>query len=200
MSVQLSESVALQGYDAVRNEDVNGLENMFTRYLLEELDRTGEMAFGNPVAGYLSTSLFRCAGEPVGFLSLDAGRFSVEVIYVLEQFRGRGLATLALAECNRHCPQTLALKTPLSPGGEALAARLGLDLADNTPAEAAKNQAVLRSIQKSIRTGCQHKAPRTGDPRKPCRRCYRTGLRRYASVVIRKHAQAERLLAGLFQT
>ncbi|WP_216586598.1 hypothetical protein [Streptomyces brasiliscabiei] len=196
MAIQLGEGAVLEGYDALKAADVSSLEGMFSSYLLEEFDRTGEMAFGNPVAGYLSTFLFRYEGEDAGFLSMDTSRYSVEVIYMKEEFRGRGLATLALTEFNRHCPQTLALKTPLSPGGEALAARLGLDLADNTPAEAAKNEIVLQSILQSIRTGCPHGAKKTGDPRKPCKRCYRRGLRRYASVVIGKHAQAERMLAG----
>ncbi|MBP5888735.1 MULTISPECIES: hypothetical protein [Streptomyces] len=196
MAIQLGEGAVLEGYDALKAADVSSLEGMFNSYLLEEFDRTGEMAFGNPVAGYLSTFLFRYEGEDAGFLSMDTSRYSVEVIYMKEEFRGRGLATLALTEFNRHCPQTLALKTPLSPGGEALAARLGLDLADNTPAEAAKNEIVLQSILQSIRTGCPHGAKKTGDPRKPCKRCYRKGLRRYASVVIGKHAQAKRMLAG----
>ncbi|MFF7644012.1 hypothetical protein [Streptomyces canus] len=196
MAVQLAEGIILEGYNALRTGDVASLESMFTSYLLDEFDRVGEMAFGNPVAGYLSTALLRCEGEDAGFLSFDTGRLAVEVIYVKDWFRGCGLATLALADLNRHCPQTLALKTPLSPGGEALAARLELDLADNTPAEAARNEEVLRTIKQRVEAGCPHKARKTGDPRRPCKRCYRQGLRRYANVAIGMHAKAARMLGG----
>ncbi|MEU0343802.1 hypothetical protein ABZ092_33815 [Streptomyces bobili] len=115
MAVQLAEGIILEGYNALRTGDVASLESMFTSYLLDEFDRVGEMAFGNPVAGYLSTALLRCEGEDAGFLSFDTGRLAVEVIYVKDWFRGCGLATLALADLNRHCPQTLALKTPCRP-------------------------------------------------------------------------------------
>jgi ribosomal protein S18 acetylase RimI-like enzyme len=62
-------------------------------------------------------------GENAGFLSLDPGNYAVEVIYVKPDFRHRGLASLALQETKRNCPVALSLKTPLSPGGEALADR-----------------------------------------------------------------------------
>ncbi|MGW0738159.1 hypothetical protein [Streptomyces sp. NPDC002851] len=55
MAIQLAEGISLEGYNPLKNEDVTSLEGMFTSYLLEEFERTGEKAFGNPVAGYLAT-------------------------------------------------------------------------------------------------------------------------------------------------
>ncbi|MFE9949272.1 hypothetical protein ACFYRJ_17275 [Streptomyces sp. NPDC005531] len=189
MTVQIAEGVTLEGYSAAKASDVETLKSMYTAYLLEEFQRIGEMAFGNPVGDYLVTSFIRSGGNDAGFVSLDADHYSVEVVYVRPESRGQGLARLVLEEMNRHCPQTLALKTPLSPGGEALAAGLGLDRADNLPHEAARNEEALRIILASIKGGCPHKSKgrQSGDPRRPCRRCYQTGLRRYASYVIDRY-------------
>lgn len=195
MSIQLAEGITLEGYNPLKDEDVTSLQDMFTSYLLEEFERIGEMAFGNPVAGYLVTFIIHCEGQEAGFLSVDIARHSVEVIYVKTESRGRRLATLALAALNQKCPQTLALKSPLSPGGERLAARLELDRADNAPDDN-ENEDALRTIQRSIDTSCPHKKKRTGDPSKPCKRCYRKGLRQYASAVIDRHAQGVRMTAS----
>jgi GNAT superfamily N-acetyltransferase len=186
--MQLADGVTLEGYVPFKEGDAASLREMYTSYLLEEYERIGELAFGSPVAGYLVTSLIRRDGETVGYVSLDHGRRSVELIYVRPEHRGQGLAKLVLAELDRICPQTLALKTPLSPGGEALAAELGLEKADNDPAEAAKNEESLRIIREGIKRTCQHKSKgrQGGDPRKLCKRCYQSALRRYANAVIDK--------------
>ncbi|MBT2511465.1 GNAT family N-acetyltransferase [Streptomyces sp. ISL-98] len=186
MTVQLGKGITLEGYDVGKTQDVASLRIMYTDYLLEEFERIKELAFGNPVADYLTTMFIQVNGENAGFLSLDPNNYAVEVIYVKPDFRHRGLATLALQETNRNCPVTLSLKTPLSPGGEALADQLGLDLARNFPGEEARNQEALLTIAESVRAACRHKQ-RSGDPRKLCPRCYRLGLRRYADRVIDKH-------------
>ncbi|MFI7246407.1 GNAT family N-acetyltransferase [Streptomyces qinglanensis] len=186
MTVQLGNGITLEGYDVRKTQDVASLKAMYTDYLLEEYERIKELAFGNPVANYLATMFIQANGENVGFLSLDPGNHAVEVIYVKPDFRRRGLAVLALQETNRSCPVTLSLKTPLSPGGEALADRLGLDRADNFPDEEVSNQKALQTIAESVRAACQHKR-RSGDPRQLCPRCYRAGLRRYANRVIDRH-------------
>ncbi|MEV4333508.1 GNAT family N-acetyltransferase [Streptomyces sp. NPDC049597] len=159
---------------------------MFTDYLLEEFDRIGELAFGNPAAGHLVTSFIRSGSENVGFIALDAGRYAVEVIYLKPESRGRGIATLVLQHVDQQCPQKLALKTPLSPGGEALAGNLGLERAGNFPHEEAKNEEALGMIRAGIKAACRH-GKSAGDPRKPCKRCYQKTLRRYATVGLDKH-------------
>jgi GNAT superfamily N-acetyltransferase len=186
MGLQLAEGIALEGYSSAKKEHVTSLKEMHTSYLLEEFDRMGELAFGNPVAGYLVTSFIRRDGVDAGFVALDHVAYSVELIYVRPEYRGQGLARLVLAEMNRRCPQTLALKTPLSPGGEALASALGLERADNSPDEAAKNEESLRVMREGVRKTCRHKGRgrQGGDPRKLCRRCYQAALRKYANLVI----------------
>ncbi|TXS44936.1 GNAT family N-acetyltransferase [Streptomyces sp. OR43] len=186
MAMQLGNGITLKGYLLYEARDVASLKGMYTSYLLEEYERISELAFGNPTAGYLVTSFIRSGGEDVGFVSLDHGQRAVELVYVKPEHRGKGLARVVLEELNRICPQTLALKTPLSPGGEALASTLGLERADNLPHEEAKNQESLRIMREGIKRTCQHKGKgrQGGDPRKLCRRCYQTALRKYANAVI----------------
>ncbi|WP_306317186.1 GNAT family N-acetyltransferase [Streptomyces sp. CC224E] len=190
MAMQLAENVTLEGYVSSKGSDLASLKEMYTDYLIEEHERIGELAFGSPVADYLVTSFIRRDGANAGFVSLDWGRRSVELIYVRPEHRGQGLAKLALTELDRICPTTLALKTPLSPGGEALCTELGLGRADNFPDEEAKNEEALRIIGEGIKGTCQHKSKgrRGGDPRKLCKRCYHKALRRYADAVIAKFA------------
>ncbi|MFM9446986.1 GNAT family N-acetyltransferase [Streptomyces acidiscabies] len=181
MAVQLGNGVTLEGF-RLNAEDGNVLKVMYTDYLLEEFQRIEELAFGNPVAPYLITMFIKVDDEHAGFLSLDRHNNAVEIIYVKPDYRHRGLATLALQEMMRHSPTKLALKTPLSPGGEALATQLDLGLEHNFPHEEARNQEALRTMAAGVRTTCRHAARR--NPLKPCPRCYQTALRRYASRVI----------------
>lgn len=46
-----------------------------------------------------------------------------------------------------------------------------------------------------LRRQCKHK--RAGDPRRPCRRCYRVGVRRYAETTVRDYAAAVRTVADV---
>ncbi|MFE2644630.1 GNAT family N-acetyltransferase [Streptomyces nigra] len=196
MTVHLGPGVTLEGFDPLRAEDVASMRDMFTDYLLEEFDRIGELAFGAPIGDHLAGTFIRYDGADAGFMSVDVGRMAVEVIYVVPAHRGKGLARMALEETNQSCPQTLALKTPLSPGGEALANRLGLRLAHNFPHEEAKNQEFLQLMREQVKQACPH-GKRPGDPRKPCPRCYRKALRRYAAAGMAKHVNPVRTRAGL---
>ncbi|MFF4344313.1 GNAT family N-acetyltransferase [Kitasatospora sp. NPDC001540] len=191
MSVQLADGITFESFDPQVERDVESLQGMFTDYLLEEFQRINEFAFGNPCADYLITVFIHVDGQDAGFMALDAGRASVEIIYIKPEYRGRGLATLALRQTLDACPQQLALKTPLSPGGEALADRLDLARADNFPEEQAKNDGMLLTIQNSIKATCKH-GKKGGDPRRPCKRCYLKGLRRYAAAVVSGYSAAAR--------
>ncbi|MER8220327.1 GNAT family N-acetyltransferase [Streptomyces sp. NPDC094143] len=185
-TLNLAPGITLEDFDPRRTQDVESVQRMFTDYLLEEFDRIGELAFGSPVGDYLATRFIRCQGQDAGFMSVDTGRYAVEIIYVAPAHRGQGLARMALEELDRICPQKLALKTPLSPGGEALATLLNLDRADNFPHEEAKNEEHLRIMLAGVKQTCPH-GKRSGDPRKPCARCYRKYLRRYAAIGMKQH-------------
>ncbi|MDX2986531.1 GNAT family N-acetyltransferase [Streptomyces caniscabiei] len=182
-------------FDPARDEDVEILVRLYGDYLVEELERTGHMVPGMAVAGFLQTMILRMDGEPAGFVSADMTRCSVELIYVAPQFRGMGAALLVLANLARTCPKPMALKAPLSPGGEGLAARLGLPVSEATPEQARDVEEMVRSGERLMMQRCRHK--RTGDPRKPCRRCYRAGVRRYADGLVRRYAAEVRALRGL---
>lgn len=196
MTVQLAEGITVEGFDPLRKRDVDSLQEMFTDYLLEEFQRINELAFGNPAADYLITTFIRVDGQDAGFMALDGGRYAVEIIYLKPEWRGRGLGTLALRHvANAAYPRKLAVKTPLSPGGEALADQLDLARADNFPHEQAKNEEALRTIRDGIKATCTH-GKRAGDPRKPCKPCYRKTLRRYAALGLSKYVTARRAAAG----
>jgi GNAT superfamily N-acetyltransferase len=187
-------------FDPASDENIATLTGMFAGYLVEELDRTGHMVPGHAVAGFLRTGIIRIDGEAVGFFSADLKRSSIELIYVKPEHRGQGVATLALAHLAHACPEPMALKAPLSPGGEALAERLHLRIAESTPEQAEENREAVRQAEQALMRQCRHK--RTGDPRKPCKRCYRAGLRKYASVVVRGYAEGAQALQrqrGLFR-
>jgi GNAT superfamily N-acetyltransferase len=186
LTIHVAEGITLEEFNPLNKADVDSLQSMFTDYLLEEFERIGELAFGNPAAGYLITTFIGCDGQTAGFMSLDAGRRAVELIYITPKWRGRGVATQVLRHTDRACPEKLALKTPLSPGGSALADRLDLARADNFPHEVAKNEEALRIIREGIKRTCTH-GQKAGDPRKSCRRCYQKSLRRIAAYGLAKH-------------
>ncbi|MEU2718270.1 GNAT family N-acetyltransferase [Streptomyces sp. NPDC007205] len=175
-------TMAADPFDPTSDEHVDVLTGMYADYLVEEQDRTGHMVPGYAVAGFLRTAIIRINGQPAGFFSADLKRYSIELIYVKPEYRGQGVATLALAHLAHACPQPMDLKAPLSPGGEALAKRLRLGVAESTPEQIQENREAIRQAEQALKQRCQHK--RTGDPRRPCKPCYRTGLRKYARIVI----------------
>ncbi|MFF8840566.1 GNAT family N-acetyltransferase [Streptomyces sp. NPDC015130] len=192
----LEQGITLDVFVTERAEDVDDLLGMYTNFLLEEFDRIGELAFGNAAAGYLLTSFIRCDDHNIGFFSLDPAGYSVELIYLKPEYRGRGIATLVLQHLKQHCPQQLALKTPLSPGGEALADKLELGRADNLPHEEATNEDVLQVIRAGIKATCKH-GKSAGNPSKPCKRCYQKTLRRYAVEALNKVVTETRQVLAL---
>lgn len=191
--MQLADGITLEGYVSDNEEHVANLGAMFSRYLLEELDRTGRMALGTPASGFLLTMLIKVEGRYAGFLSLDLARCSIELVFIKAEFRGRGLATLALVATESYAPRPLAMKAPLSPGGAVLAERLGLSVAENDEEEAAESEQSVQVLESGVRARCTHKR-RGGDPRRPCKRCYQWALRKYAQELVDDHARKMREL------
>jgi GNAT superfamily N-acetyltransferase len=187
-------SLTGQNFDPMSDQQVKDLARMFADYLEQELERTGRLVPGFAVAGFLRTLIIQVDGKPVGFVSADLKRFSVELVYVEPEYRGQGVATLALADMARSCPQPMVLKAPLSPGGEALAERLGLGRAESTPEQVVEREESIAEAEQMIRQQCRHK--RTGDPRRVCRRCYRVGVRRYAERFVWGYAMGVRAFTG----
>lgn len=154
---------------------------MYQAYMLEELERTGTAAPGLPAAGYLKTLLIHHGNDIAGFCSLDGARHSVELVYVDPEHRGQGLATTLLARLAATCPHPMRLKAPLTPGGQALANRLGLGIADYTETELRRAVRGMERLHQAIRANCPHKG---GNPAAVCRRCYRKTLRRAAAAAV----------------
>lgn len=182
-------SVRLIRFNPASMDECVGLAAMYSTYLVEELDRTGHMAPGFPVADFLRTFIIWADGKPAGFVSIDIERSSVELIWIAEHCRGKGLATKALSDLADSCPRPMELKAPLSPGGEVLAERLKLALAYSTPEQILQAKAAVSSVEQLMRRLCKHKR-KSGDPRSTCRKCYVTCLRRHSTNLVGVYARA----------
>jgi GNAT superfamily N-acetyltransferase len=182
-------------FDPHSDEHVSSLGRMFTDYLLEDLERLGHFPPGIPLANWLWTLMVYVDGRPAGFCSIDYKRCSVELVYIAPAYRRFGLARRLLGDIRDSCPKALALKAPVSPGGQALADSLGLPLSVPTESEIAAAQRTLDDLHQSIRERCRHK--QTGDPRRPCMRCYRTALKRSAAAMITTPCYAIRAASAL---
>lgn len=184
-------SVRLHPFNPHMEHECVGLAAMYSKYLEEELDRTGHMAPGFPVASFLRTHIIWADNKPAGFVSIDIDRASVELIWVAEHCRGRGIATKVLSDLAKSCPQPMELKEPLSPGGEVLAARLGLGLSRSTPEQLREAQSAVSSVERLMRRLCKHKR-KSGNPRRTCQKCYVTCLRRHAATMVGGYAKLAR--------
>ncbi|MCF0086688.1 MULTISPECIES: GNAT family N-acetyltransferase [unclassified Streptomyces] len=189
---QTSRVVDADPFDPASDEHVTLLTGMYVDYLVEEQERTGHMVPGFPVAGFLRTSIIRVGGQPAGFFSADLKRYSIELIYVKPEYRRQGVALVSLLHLARSCPQRMDLKAPLSPGGQALAERLHLGVAESTPEEIEGDAEAVRKAEREMRKRCRHKGAR--DPRRPCPRCYRAFLRKYAHQVVGGYAAGIRVM------
>lgn len=177
-------------YDRTSQAHVSSLIDLFRGYLLEELDRTGEHAPGIPVADWLNTFLVLVDDTAVGFCSADTTRYAIELIYITPSQRGRGLASLVLQDLRASCPGTMRLKAPVTPGGAALAARLGIGLSAPVENEIRHGREAMEALHQTINRRCPHK--RAGNPQRPCRRCYRAVIKRTAGMVIVSYSRAAR--------
>ncbi|KFK91515.1 hypothetical protein IX27_00340 [Streptomyces sp. JS01] len=178
------------------DDDVAALIDMYREYLLEGLDRVGYLAPGLPAAAWLNTFIVRVNGHAAGFCSADTQRYAIELIYTSPEYRGRGLASQLLTDLSSTCPQPMRLKLPLSPGGEALAKRLGIGLSHPDVEEIRRAEHLIDDLHRTINQHCTHK--RIGDPRKPCMRCYRRRAKPVAEAAVMPYVVAARA-AGMLR-
>lgn len=183
-------------FDPSSDGEVTALIGMYESYLREELARTGQFAPGIPAAEWLNTFIVHAGQEAVAFCSADTTRYAIELVYVRPEFRGCGIASRLLADLNSTCPEPMRLKLPLSPGGEALAGRLGIGLSHPDTDEVQRAAHLVEDLHRTINRNCRHK--RTGDPRKPCMRCYRNGMKRAAGATVLPYVVAARA-AGMLR-
>ncbi|MEU1497023.1 GNAT family N-acetyltransferase [Streptomyces sp. NPDC005732] len=166
-----------------RSDDhVAALAAMFRDYLLEELDRIGHFPAGFPIAAWLNTLLVYVDGEPAGFLAADLTRYAIELVYVRPGYRRHGIARQMLAEMRDSCPEQMKIKAPLSPACQALTEQMGIPVSMPSADEEERGQQAVLELHQTLRSRCKH--PRTGDPRRPCRRCYRNLLKKMAVVMV----------------
>ncbi|MFA3877564.1 N-acetyltransferase family protein [Streptomyces sp. MMCC 100] len=169
-------------FDPRSDEHARALTDLYRAYLLEEAERTREHAPGIPVAVWLQTALLSVDGVFVAFCSVDLKRRSVELVYVAPEHRGRGLASVLLADLARTCPTQLTVKAPLSPDGEALAASVGLPVVHPDAEQVEQGLTAQREMKRALDRQCRH---RRGNPAAVCRRCLRALLTRSAEAHVR---------------
>lgn len=163
-------------------EHTHALTHLFTAYLTEELNRTGDMPLGLPAAAYLRTILIRTGPHITGFCAIDPSRYAVELIYVRPAHRRQGHASGLLTALANTCPQPMLMKPPLTPASERLAAKLGLGLTEPGPEEAANAEAQRQTMRRGIAQHCRHR--RRGNPALACSRCYRRAVARFAQSAV----------------
>lgn len=189
----MTQPATAETFNPTSTEHITALIRLHQAYLLEELDRIGHYPSGIPVARWLKTSIIRIGETPAGFISVDIGRHSVELLYIAPPYRGQGIAAALLAGLAATCPKPMELKTPLTPGGHALANKLGLGLAHSTPEELADNERAVQDLHRTINRQCTHR--RVGNPARPCKRCYRRGLEKTAVALVLSYAAMQRIAA-----
>lgn len=175
-------TVAVVNFDPASADHVAALAAMFRDYLLEELDRLGHFASGLPLANWLNTFIVYVGETPAGFCSADTTRYAIELVYVRPAYRRHGIARQMLTELRDSCPETMHVKLPLSPGGQAVAERLGIPTSAPTEAEEIKGKKAIAELHETIAKRCTHRRP--GDPRRTCRRCYRALLKKAAVAMV----------------
>jgi GNAT superfamily N-acetyltransferase len=178
-------------FDPHSDIHAGALARLHRDYLMEETARLGYHAPGIPVASWLATFLIQMDDATIGYCSADHTRFSVELIYVAPQWRGHGLASHLLRDLMSTCPQPMKLKAPLSPGGEALARKLGIPVSESTPDEAAEAKLIINELHAAIAQHCTHRR-RSGNPGKPCARCYRNVINRSAASTVLAYCRTVR--------
>ncbi|MFF7200489.1 GNAT family N-acetyltransferase [Streptomyces sp. NPDC008141] len=182
-------SATVERFDHTSTEHLAALTTMQRDYLLEELDRIGIHAPGIPAAFWLQTLLVRVGDTIAGFCSVDTTRYAIELIYVRPPYRGHGIAARLLSELAATCPEPMRLKTPLSPGGHALAEKLGLGLSHSTDEEQQTADRTIQDLHRAIEKHCPH-GRRAGNPARPCKRCYRKAVTRSAEAVVMTYRAA----------
>jgi GNAT superfamily N-acetyltransferase len=180
-------------FDPHSDDDVQAMVHMYWGYLLEGLERSGDFPLGAPVADWLNTFIVRADGAAVAFCSADPERCAIELIYVSPGFRHQGIARRLLTDLSSTCPKAMRIKAPVSPSCQALATQLGIGLSNPSDEEVQQAEQAVRDVRRAINQNCRHK--RTGNPQRPCMRCYRTGMKRAAYAAVLPYVA---LLRGVF--
>jgi GNAT superfamily N-acetyltransferase len=190
-----TQRVTLHRFAPTSVSEIEELVELCYDYFAEQFDRTGVLAPGIAVAGFLDTYVLALEEETVGFISVDPRRRSVELIYVAPPFRRQGVATAAVDHLRQLEPaQPMAAKGPLSPAGHLLAQRLDMPVAHSTAEQAARYESGLPKIAAAIRKKCRHTST-GGSPRCPCKRCYRKYLHRTVQIMIATYVLSSRFQA-----
>ncbi|MFI2367268.1 GNAT family N-acetyltransferase [Streptomyces sp. NPDC018833] len=189
---QTAPTVTSVRFNPRSNTHAGSLARLHRDYLLEETTRLGYHAPGMPLAAWLNTFLITVDDIPVGYCAADHTRYAIELIYIEPTWRGRGLASHLLRDLMATCPQPMQIKAPLSPGGEALARTLGLEVSEPTAEELATAMEIARDLNATIARHCQHRR-KSGNPSKPCLRCYRNVINTSAANVVLTYCRAVRL-------
>ncbi len=147
-------------------KDVDRLVELWIEYTVECMN-AGELGSGTPVAPFLSTWLIMLGSRCVGMVSVDAKRVSVELIYIKQTHRGKGIASRILTEARMSAPGTFRLKGPLSPVMQHIAEKHGIEMAVHDRDSQGRYDETHAYLVQSFTELCPH----TGDTVRMCRPC-----------------------------
>lgn len=194
-TVSAPRTATITEFDPTSTQDVHAVTALYRDYLLEEHDRTGEAALGLPVAAFLRTLLVQIDGHTIGLCSIDTQRHAVELLYLAPDYRSHGLGHDLLAWLAASCPEPMRAKAPLSPSGWALVHKLGIQPTEPGDEEERAAAQSLDRLHHEIHATCRHK--RTGNPARPCPRCYRKHLSAAARGVVLTYTAVAGAVAAL---
>ncbi|QQM42822.1 hypothetical protein [Streptomyces liliifuscus] len=183
-------------FDPFHDRHIQHVTDLFRGYLHEEFERTGRDADGFPVAPYLRTLLVYAANVPVALCAADPRHKAVELLYVRPEVRRLGLGRHILTWVRGQCPGQLRVKPPVTPACAALAASLGIPVAEVTDDERKQRQATSRRFEQLIAERCRHRKARP-PAGKPCRICLQNYVDAMPDRIVGQQVAAMRMVAAL---
>jgi hypothetical protein len=150
-------------------------------YLADALDETGEIPRGGLLLTQAMVNVICRGDRRIGALSLAASvnddrptEVQVDTMWIAPKFRGRGYAEPALLSLQRETPFPVALRAPVHPALQKVAARIGVRVCEESPEKAAAVRRDLEAAMDLMRQECVH--------RTACRPCLMKALKKVNDV------------------
>jgi hypothetical protein len=150
-------------------------------YIADALDETGELPRGGLLLTEAMVNVITRGTRKVGALSLAGGihddrpdEVQVDTLWIAPKFRGRGYAEGAQRSLQEQTPFPVALRAPVHPALQKVAARLGIRVCEESAEAFAAVRRDLESAMNLMRSECVHRGP--------CRSCLLAALQKVNDV------------------